>query len=98
MYSFFLGYQDTGVPSYDKFAKSIGCTYSQLEGFRAKKKFDRAWRECNEIRRDYLIDGALTRRFDPSFVKYLLSEEKESTARPEENRLEIEINVVGESK
>ena len=77
---------------------TIFASYSQLEGFRAKKKFDRAWRECNEIRRDYLIDGALTRRFDPSFVKYLLSEEKESTARPEENRLEIEINVVGESK
>ena len=98
MYSFFLNYQDTGIPSVDKFAKSIGATQSQLEGFRVHKKFDEAWRECNEIRRDYLIDGALTRRFDPSFVKFLLSEEKDSNQTPEENKLEVIISVVGDKK
>ena len=93
MYSYFLNYQEAGVPSFDKFAKSIGTTYARLEGFRSRRKFERAWRECNEIRRDYLIDGALTRRFDPSFVKFLLTEEKESLDLPEENRLQIEITV-----
>ena len=98
MYSFFLNYQESGIPSTDKFARSIGTTNSRLEGFRIHKTFDKAWRECNEIRRDYLIDGALTRRFDPSFVKFLLSEEKESDIRPEENLLEVNISVVGENK
>ena len=98
MYSFFLNYQESGVPSQEKFARSIGTTYSRLEGFRLHKVFDQAWRECNEIRRDYLIDGALTRRFDPSFVKFLLSDEKESSASSEENGLEVSITVVGDGK
>ena len=73
MYIYFLSYEDSGAPSFAKFARSIGVTVEDLEGFRKHKRFDRAYRECSEIRRDYLIDRALTKRFDPTFVKYLLS-------------------------
>ena len=74
MYLYFASYSDpTGVPSFGKFAKSIGATLEEISSFRRIKRFDRAWRECSEIRRDYLIDMALTKRFDSSFAKFLLS-------------------------
>lgn len=76
MYLYFAGYDEgSGAPSFSKFARRIGVTVSELEGFRRKKEFDAAWRECSEIRRDYLIDSALCKRYDASFTKYLLSEE-----------------------
>lgn len=80
LYLYFISHEGTdGAPSFHKFAKSIGTTVACLEQFRSRKKFDDAWRECIEIRRDYLKDMALTRRYDPSFVKFLLDEEKEIT-------------------
>ena len=75
MYSFFLSYCDQGAPSFSKFARSIGATLSDIEGFREREEFSRAYTECSEIRRDYLIDNALSRRNDPSFTKFLLSAE-----------------------
>ena len=75
MYSFFHSYCESGAPSFSKFARSIGATLEDLTKFRKKEEFERAWRECNEIRRDYLIDNALTKRHDPSFSKFLLSME-----------------------
>ena len=75
MYAFFSGYDEPGAPSFEKFARSIGVTLEELSGYRRKSEFDRAWRECSEIRRDYLIDRALTKRHDPSFVKFLLAAE-----------------------
>ena len=72
MYRYFRGYSDQGAPSYLKFAESLGATCEDIRLWRCHKRFDRSYRECSEIRRDYLIDNALTRRFDPSFVKYLL--------------------------
>ena len=76
MYLYFTGYDEPGgAPSFVKFARRLGVTVSELDGFRRKKEFDAAWRECNEIRRDYLIDNALCKRFDASFTKFLLGEE-----------------------
>ena len=73
LYGFFCSYDGTGaLPSFDKFARSIGTTLSELMKFRTHAKFDAAYRECCEIRRDYLIDGALAKRLDGSFTKYLL--------------------------
>ena len=78
MYSYFSSYDDTAsAPSFQKFAKLIGVTTAQLEEFRAHPGFDRAYRECLEIRRDYITDRALCRRFDPSFAKFLVSEEED---------------------
>ena len=75
MYTYFTGFQDAGAPSFDKFARSLGITLEELTAYRRNKEFDRAYRECGEIRRDYLIDTALTKRHDPSFVKFLLTVE-----------------------
>lgn len=79
LYSFFISYSDTSsLPSFSKFARSIGVTTQDIEQFRNHKEFDRAYRECNEIKRDYLTDYALCKRFDPSFAKFLLSSEGNS--------------------
>ena len=75
MYTFFRSYSDIGAPSIAKFAGSIGATVADIESFRKHREFERAYRECSEIRRDYLIDNALCKRFDSSLTKFLLSVE-----------------------
>ncbi len=84
MYLYFAGYDEPhGAPSFSKFARRIGVTVAELDSFRRKKEFDAAWRECSEIRRDYLIDNALCKRFDASFTKFLLSEEQATDNAPD---------------
>ena len=56
---------------------------AELESFRKRREFDAAWRECSEIRRDYLIDSALSKRSDASFTKFLLCEELQTDTAPE---------------
>ncbi len=93
MYSYFTSYgQGTGAPSFSKFAISIGITLEELNSYREHDKFDRSYRECSEIRKDYLIDMALSRRFDPSFTKFLLSETEVSET--ESNQFTINLEVV----
>ncbi len=78
MYLFFVNYNDTqSAPSFEKFARSIGTTRACLEGLKKHKKFSLSWEECEEILRDYLIDMALTKKFDPTFVKYMLTKDSE---------------------
>ena len=94
MYIYFASYDEPlGVPSFGKFARSIGITLDELTAFRKKQKFERAWRECIEIRRDYLIDMALAKRFDSSFAKFLLSLESEVDS--EDGELAVSLEVVG---
>lgn len=91
MYLFFLSYGEEGAPSFQKFAKSIGATVEDVERFREHKSFERAYRECCEIRRDYLIDRALTKRFDPSFVKFLLTCDLDTDGENDELTLKLEV-------
>ena len=93
MYGFFTGFSDQGAPSFSKFARSIGATLEDIEGFRARREFERAYRECSEIRRDYLIDNALTKRFDSSFTKFLLSEDGSGGENALENELTVKLEV-----
>ena len=95
LYTYFVNSTaESTIPSFSKFARSIGVTLEALEGYRKKKEFDRAWRDCIEIRRDYLTDGALTRRYDPSFVKFLLSLEFDANASDiEDNSLAVTVKV-----
>ena len=95
MYCFFKSYDSGGIPSFTKFAQSIGATTEDIETFRSHREFERAYRECSQIRRDYLIDNGLTRRFDPSFVKYLLTGEENGEAADE---LSVNLQVVGDVK
>lgn len=95
MYTFFISYAEQGVPSFSKFARSIGVTLSELDQFKENSEFERAYRECSEIRRDYLIDNALCKRYDPSFTKYLLNYEygmDESTV--EDSSLNVTLEVI----
>ena len=100
LYSFFISHSDTAsAPSFEKFARSIGATLAEITRFREKHEFDRAWRECSEIRRDYLIDAALTKRFDPSLVKFLLSAEfgmGESDKGGAEDSIELNLRVISD--
>ena len=92
MYLYFTGYGEaTGVPSFGKFARSIGATLEEISSFRKWKRFDRAWRECSEIRRDYLIDMALTKRFDSSFAKFLLTLELPYESKDGELAVSLEV-------
>lgn len=75
MYSYFISYNEpVGAPSFSKFARLSSLTLEDLTSFRKHKRFDAAWRECSEIRRDYLIDSALSKRMDASFTKFVLSD------------------------
>ncbi len=91
MYRYFRSYSDGGAPSFQKFALSIGVLSEDLESWRVHKAFDRSYRECSEIRRDYLIDNALTRRFDPSLVKFLLSCDTENEGESDTVSVKVEV-------
>lgn len=99
LYTFFISQGSDGAPSFEKFAISIGATLEEIELFRKHKEFDRAYRECSEIRRDYLIDSALARRYDPSFVKFLLTSEfgmGEKDKEKEDTGLIVTLQVLGD--
>ena len=96
LYTFFITYSDPGAPSFEKFARSIGSTLEEITQFRKHGEFERAYRECNEIRRDYLIDAALTRRHDPSFSKFLLTVEygMGEKEKEEDGELNVTLEVI----
>ena len=99
LYTYFNGYTESGAPSFDKFARSIGATLEELVHFKRHKEFCRAWQECNEIRRDYLIDTALAKRADSSLVKFLLGAEfgmGDKDKDDEAGALEVTVEVIGE--
>ena len=92
MYKYFYSFSDAaGAPSFVKFAMLHGITVEELISYRKKREFDRAYRECCEIRRDYLIDRALNKRFDPSFVKFLLTED---TSDETDDTLTLKLEIV----
>ena len=95
LYTYFISFEGGGAPSFVKFARSIGVTLDELSGWRKRREFDRAWRECSEIRRDYLIDAALTRRLDGTFTKYLLERESEESGS-DERGVDFTLRVVDE--
>ncbi len=102
LYTFFITYNDpTGPPSFSKFAKSIGVTLEDIEEFRKKREFDRAYRESNEIRRDYLTDAALTRRYDSSFTKFILCSEYgmgEKEKEKDDTGLDVTLKVLSDKE
>ena len=99
MYTFFRNYSDIGAPSFLKFATSVNMTLADIESFRKEEKFDRAYRECSEIRRDYLIDNGLVKRFDSSFVKFLLTSEYgmgDGKGAEDDKEMKVTLEVIGD--
>ena len=98
MYDHFVTCRDTDAPpSFLKFALEAGLTEEELESFRSVKNFDKAYRACREIRRDYLIDNALKRRGDPSFTKFLLTSEfGMGEDKSVDDALSVTVTVEGE--
>ena len=91
MYLYFTDGEVGGsVPSFSKFARRIGVTLEELKSYRKMKKFDSAYKECEAIRRDAIIDGALARRLDSSFAKFLLSDAEEA----ESGGVEVTLRVI----
>lgn len=95
IYTYFVSsVAESSIPSFSKFARSIGVTLEALSGYRKHKEFDRAWRDCIEIRRDYLTDCALTKRYDPTFVKFLFGFEFGADADSEDDKsLAVTVKV-----
>ena len=93
MYLYFIGYGEGGLPSFRKFASSIGLTLEELMKMRSHREFERAYIECKEIRRDYLVDRALERRFDSSFAKFLISLEDQRDEAEERGDLVLRLEV-----
>ena len=93
MYSFFISYNDAGLPSFLKFARSIGATSEDIEKFRKHREFERAYKECSEIRRDYLIDNALAKRYDASVTKFLLSCEFKMDREVDDERPHLDVTL-----
>ena len=99
LYTYFISHSDKrSAPSFEKFARSIGATLEDIREFRRHGEFERAYIECNEIRRDYLIDQALTKQFDPSLVKFLLTAEFGMGEKEErcDTGLDVTLTVISE--
>jgi hypothetical protein len=91
MYIYFRDYDGAGFPSISKFARGAGLTVAELEKFRKNPAFEKAYAECMEIRRDMIIDGALAKRADASFAKFLLCQELPES---ETEKLDVTLTVV----
>ncbi len=102
LYAFFVSQADEGrLPSFAKFARSIKATPDDIERFRKNAEFERAYRASNEIRRDYLTEAALTRRYDGSFTKFILAAEYGMGEKDKENDgtgLDVTLKVLSGSK
>ena len=99
LYTFFLNYDGPGAPSFSKFARSIGHTLTDIEKHRRHSEFERAYQECSEIRRDYLIDNGLVKRFDSSLTKFLLSSEYgmgDTKGTGEDKEIKVTLEVIGD--
>ena len=100
LYTYFVGYNGMGAPSLSKFARESGLTLNDLLAFRDKHgEFRRAYEECNEIRRDYLIDNALGKKQDATMTKFILSAEfgmGESKQDGASEPLVVTVEVVGD--
>ena len=104
MLDFFTYGDGKALPSFPKFAFSIGAHTADLESWRQENaEFAAAYNECVARLCDMLTDGALVKRFDSSFVKFLLSSkygfsESEDEAR-DDTPFEVKITVMdGERK
>lgn len=93
---FFRHYSDVeaGVPTLQRFAQSIG-TYTDAccAWVREHDDFATAFVEAMRIQERMLINGGLTRVFDPSFAKFLLA--ANHGYREKDEKANVELNSGG---
>ena len=97
MIAYFQNYDAAeGLPSFEKFADTVGLDGEALLQLKEESAlFARAYRRCLAILRDRLTDGALLRRYDPSFCKYALDSLNCAVVDSGENApLEVEVRIV----
>ena len=98
MLEYFATYDgNDGAPSFSKFRRKGALSLVEFNRMKNKRSFREAMDECSEFRRDYLIDCGLTKRFDASFVKFLLQSEDECE-NPDDGAPIISFEVVDDEK
>ena len=61
-------------PTFSSFATHIGVTMQEMRQWqREHPSFAAVWEECRERQKSALIRGALSKKYDSSTAKYLLS-------------------------
>ena len=85
-----------GLPSFTKFAQARGMTTEQLLRLRSYGRFLAAYNECRQMLFDRLVDGALTKRFDPAFVRYLIGYLYEQEGKEPPQDLQVTVRVLDE--
>ncbi len=81
------------LPSFVRFVHRMGTDMQGLQTRRAQSRaVAHAYEECRAILRDRVIDGALHRRYDASFAKFLLTDLLGQEAA-EENTFSVDIVV-----
>lgn len=94
MLSYFSYTGENGLPSFAKFAACTGYTTSALESFRGEHEdFALAYDECRARLFDMIAEGALTKKYDGSFAKFLLSGGLDFRTSCEDNEESEEFKV-----
>lgn len=82
------------LPSFVRFAHRVG---TDMQGLRTRCAQSRtvahAYEECRAILLDRVIDGALHKRYDASFAKFLLSDYWKEGEQAEEGDFSVDIVV-----
>lgn len=95
MLSYFGGQIDSEYPTFSSFARRVGLPLAQLESWqRDIPAFHAVWEECRARQKSALIQGGLTKRFDPSFAKFLLCHEFGFGEENTEGELTVTVEVV----
>ena len=87
--------QEGGYPTFELFAASIGVERTTLYKWcAAHPRFQHAYARCKDIQLGKTIEGAMSKRYDPSFAKFICSAchgMREKTETDTTLRFEVEI-------
>ena len=86
---------DRGFPTFETFAASIGVVRSTLNNWCEKHaRFRHIYARCKDIQLGKTIEGALCRRYEPSFAKFICTAchgLREKTETDATLRFEVEL-------
>lgn len=83
------------LPSFVRFAHTLGTTVGALRRFKEQNaEFRAVWEECEEILSDRIMDGALHRRLDGSFAKFLLTARFGFAEKPETENEPFAVEIL----